>query len=141
MKPILLSLLMLCSSSIGWAKTSEVVLQTIAMESAGEPMAGQVAVASVIINRSRASNRSMEAICLAPKQFSAWNDPKWARRWLDKHYTPKVRETALSALNQAILEPVANIRHYHTTSTKPYWAKGHRPRIIIGHHVFYDDIK
>lgn len=141
MRSLLLFLLMLCASSIGWAKTSEVVLQSIAMESAGEPMAGQVAVASTIINRARRAGKSLEWAVLRPKQYSCWNSPKWARTWLSKHYTPKTRENALSALNSAIVNTVPNIRHYHTVNIKPYWAVGHRPCLVIGHHAFYEGIK
>lgn len=123
------------------AQVSEVVLQTISMESADQPFDGQVAVASVIINRARMAGKTLEWAVLRPKQFSCWNDPKWARRWLAKHYTPIVRLRALKALNQAIVEGDRHIRHYHTIDVKPYWARGHEPALQICEHLFYEGIK
>src|SRR3990167_3377553 len=98
------------------AQVSEVVLQTIAMESADQPFDGQVAVASVIINRARKAGKTLEWVVLRPKQFSCWNDPKWAKAWQEVNYTPKVREIALSALNKAMLVVDSNRRltHYHS---------------------------
>src|SRR3990167_2315124 len=114
---------------------SETVLQTIAMESGGESLEGQAMVAKVIINRAMGSNKSLEAVCKAPKQFSAWNSPKWAKAWLRANYTPIVRQRALKALNMA-LQNTGNpaIKHYHTKNIKPYWAKGKTPTLTIGAH-------
>ena len=119
---------------------SEIVLQTIAMESANQQAAGQVAVASVIINRARVSNRSMEAICRAPRQFSCWNDPKWASRWISRHFDSQTRLRALTALERARNAGNRHVTHYHTRDITPYWAKGHSPVIVEGNHAFYSDI-
>ena len=123
------------------AEVSEVVLQTIAMEAADQPFEGQVAVASVILNRARRGNISPQSVVMRPKQFSCWNSHKWARTWLDKHYTPKVRQRALNALNQAIVGGMTDLTHYHHTGIRPYWAVGHTPSVVIGKHVFYEGIK
>src|SRR5262245_37669606 len=52
----------------------ELLILTIIGEARGEPIEGQVGVACVIRNRVLTYNRSYSAICLAPKQFSCWND-------------------------------------------------------------------
>ena|SRR3990167_2278719 len=122
-------------------EVNEIVLQTISMESANQPFSGQVAVASVIINRARKAGKSLEWVVLRPRQFSCWNDPKLARAWLDRHYTPIVRLRALKALNQAIVDGDRHIRHYHTLDVMPYWARGHEPALQIGRHLFYEGIK
>ena len=122
------------------AEPSEIVLQTIAMESANQSAYGQYLVSSVIVSRSRASNRSLEAIVKAHKQFSCWNDTVWARAWLARHYTPEVRKQAIKALELAIREPI-NLSHYHTKPVKPYWSVGHSPAVIEGQHKFYRGIK
>ena len=134
--------LVLILSGECWASDPpEVMVQTVAMESAGEPLEGQAMVARVILNRAKASVRSVEAVCKAPRQFSCWNDPKWASAWLRANYTPIVRLRALNAINKAYTMPASDVRHYHTKSIKPYWAKGKRPTLVIGRHCFYGGIK
>lgn len=116
---------------------SEVVLQTIAMESANQDDEGMYLVASVIVNRARGG--SLERVCLARKQFSCWNDSKWAQGWLKRHYTASVQVRAANALRRALNAPKEGIRHYHTTAIKPYWAKG-KQGMTHGQHVFYAGI-
>jgi len=141
-----------CSNA--WA--SDIAVKTVAMEASNQGEQGMYLVASVIVNRARAMTDdcldcigagmsyeksleySIEWVCKAPKQFSCWNSPKWAKAWLDKHYGAKTREKALSALNKALVEPAKGIDHYHTTAVKPYWAKGKTPTVKWGDHVFYD---
>lgn len=130
-----------CLMQSAWAE-SEVVYQTIAMESANQSFDGQIAVAQVIINRAKRSNRSLEAVCKAPRQFSCWNDQKRAKAWLTSYYTPKVRLGAEMALKRAINEQSqTKITHYHTKQVRPYWSKGHTPSLVIGEHVFYEGIR
>lgn len=125
------------------AEANEIVYQTIAMEAAGESLEGQAMVARVIINRAKASNRSMEAICLAPKQFSCWNDRKWAKRWLSRHYDSNTRLRAVKAYQGAVIASTAyaDVRHYHVKGISPRWARGRKPTLIIGQHVFYAGIR
>lgn len=119
---------------------SEVVLQTIAMESANQSARGQQLVAHVIINRSMASNRSLEAVCKAHRQFSAWNDPKLARAWLASNYTNNVRQNAHKALEMAFKSSsYPTITHYHTKNVRPYWAKSMKVVVVEGEHIFYKE--
>ena len=127
--------LMLSGCETCWAEPSEVVLQTIAMESANQSDYGQYLVASVIVNR--AHGGSLERVCLARKQFSAWNDHKWAVSWLSRHYGVRERLRALKALEKALSAPKRGITNYHTTSIMPYWAKGRKAVIVEGSHAFY----
>ena len=140
---------MLHSCEPARAEVSEVVLQTIAMESADQPFEGQVAVAQVILNRARRANISPESVVLRPKQFSCWNSPKWARRWLGAHYTPKARRGALNAYRKAMLVDMTNtssgltknyngVTMYHTVDCKPKWDFSKLERLgQIGAHIFY----
>lgn len=125
------------------ASELEVVYKTIAMESANQPFEGQVAVAGVILERSRQSGKSLEAVCLAKKQFSCWNSRKWAFSWLSRNYDAKVRSKAIRALETAINASQAyrGVRHYHAKGVRPAWAKGHEPAFVIGEHLFYRGIK
>jgi len=57
----------------------DILALTIYGEARGEPIEGQIAVASVIRNRAAAWHRTYREICLAPEQFSCWNtnDPNY----------------------------------------------------------------
>lgn len=126
-----------------WAISSEVpevVLQTIAMEAASEPMAGQVLVARTIQNRARKAGITAEQAVLRPKQYSCWNDRKWASAWLRANYTPSVRLRALKAWEMAYSSPFKG-RHYHTKAVRPYWAAGKAPAYVVGQHIFYEGIR
>ena len=113
------------------------MLQTIAMESANQPMLGQAYVAKTIQTRARMGNISPQEAVLKPKQYSAWNSPKTASAWLDKHYTPKARQNAWKAYTMAYSIPP--VTHYHTLKVRPYWAKAMRHVITVGGHSFYKE--
>lgn len=122
------------------AEPSEVVLQTIAMESGGESLEGQAWVAKTIQTRSKRGKISPQDVVLRPKQYSCWNSPKWAKAWLARHYGLKARGGAVIAWNRALKLPY-QVTHYHTIDIKPYWAVGHIPKVVVGRHAFYDDVK
>lgn len=141
MKAIMMLAIMLMLGGSASAEPSEVVLQTIAMESAGRPE-GMPYVAITLYNRALKRGTSMEIEALRPYQYSCWNDAKWAKAWLDKHYSPKTRLGALNALKRGMVEAVnyPGLRHYHTIDTRPKWAKGHTPAFILGGHKWYRGI-
>lgn len=121
----------------------EVVLQTIAMESAGESDLGMGLVAKVIVNRARLSGKTLEEVCLAPKQFSAWNKPEWARKWLRSHFSESTHQRAKKALEWALSLDSAmfnRLSHYHNTAILPYWARGKAITVTEGNHAFYEGI-
>lgn len=134
-----LSLITICLlSDQGLALSSEIPAQTVALEAANQSSFGQYLVASVIVNRAKERGQTLDQVCLARKQFSAWNDPRWAKAWLARHYTQTTRHRARNALERAIREPFKEIDHYHTVNIMPYWAKGHKPIIVEGNHAFYN---
>src|SRR5206468_12010195 len=47
---------------------------TLVGECRGEPIEGIIGVANVIRNRAFAADSTLKEICLAPKQFSCWNE-------------------------------------------------------------------
>jgi hypothetical protein len=123
---------------------AEIVLQTLAMESASHPE-GMPYVALTLYNRALMRNTSMSEEALRAKQYSCWNSQKWAYSWLSRHYTASVQAQAVSSLALG-LEMARNgmykgMRHYHTINTSPYWAKGHTPALILGGHKWYEGIK
>lgn len=111
-------------------------------ESRGEPLAGQVAVASVVLNRVTASGDPIREVILRPKQFSCFNpgDPN-----RDKLLAPSgvqwnvallIGELALDGL---LLDPTEGATHYHAVwmGRKPKWAGSLTEVGRLGSHVFY----
>ena len=120
----------------------EVVLQVIAAESANQSDFGMYLVARVIVNRARAKGWSLERVVRQPYQFSALNDKKWLFKWLRTHFDDKTRKRASKALSDALSKDgYSRIRHYHTVDVHPYWARGHKPVIREGSHLFYEGIR
>mgnify|MGYP001604832204 CR=1 FL=1 len=125
---------------------SEVVYQTIALESSNQPMEGQALVALTLINRARDRHTTPEIEALRPFQYSCWNEGgKWAKRWIRRFYTPEASQRARMALKRAITLSVRpeyqGIRHYHVIGVHPKWAKGAVPVFRVGSHLFYSNIK
>ena len=120
----------------------------IYFEARSESQLGQLAVATVILNRVKASNSS-SSICrvvykgashLNACQFSFACDGKSdlvddARAW----------ETALEITNLALVKKAKNGRmhaiatatHYHADYVDPYWSKSLNRLTKIGRHIFY----
>ena len=73
-------LLLLCGS----AYANDTAINTIILEAANQPLEGQIAVAEVIRNRMKYRRQTAEEVCLAPKQFSAWNSRAYAVKRLSK---------------------------------------------------------
>lgn len=121
---------------------NEVVYQTLAMEAANQSDRGMELVAYTILVRASKRGTTPEIESLRRKQYSCWNDRKWAKAWLGRHYDQKTRHRAVNAWNRASSNPVKpRLTHYHTLEVHPFWAKGHKPVIIEGDHAFYDSVR
>jgi N-acetylmuramoyl-L-alanine amidase len=106
-------------------------------EARGEPIKGQMAVASVVMNRV-AHSRFPNSVCdvvYQRKQFS------WT---LDTHklrMTPKfdyqIYRVALMALKGHLIDYTGGATHFHTTAINPYWTSNKVYLTTIGNHVFY----
>lgn len=123
----------------------DIVARTIWGEARGEGATGMQAVANVIINRANNPGwwgRNIIDVCLAPKQFSAWNrsDPNYAKVQAVTASTPSFK-TALSIAAQAVAGTLPDITggatSYHTTAINPYWADDDKLLTVIGAHKFY----
>ena len=101
-------------------------------ESRGEPYTGQVAVAAVILNRTRHASfpHSVAGVIYQPGAFTAVSDGQI-------NLTPN--ETAKKAVLDAIngWDPTGNCIYYFnpaTATSKWIWS---RPQVLtIGHHIF-----
>lgn len=132
---------------------------TLEAECGGEPVEGQIAVASVIRNRvGKRFGDSYRAVCLAPQQFSCWNpgdDAHHVRLMAKARLVagdhaertmvpsdPIVRQLkylAQGIMSGDLLDNTVGANHYLTKklfqSTPPKWAVGQTAR-FIAHHAF-----
>ena len=106
-------------------------------EAKGEPLAGQLAVAEVIINRARSGRfpRSLCGVVTQPGQFS------FVRGGAIPAVNPTLGQwrTAMAvaqvALGDAWESPASSAMFFHARYVTPSWSK---PRVAsIGNHVFY----
>lgn len=117
-------------------------------EARGEPADGQIAVAQVVLNRTR-SGRWPSSICAVVNQGASRGEKCQFSFACRKGATkPKPGEPgwddalALAdavASGQASVPALATATHYHTTDVHPVWRLGLNPVGTIGQHIFYTD--
>jgi cell wall hydrolase len=133
---------------------SEVLFLTLVGEARGEPVEGQIAVGSVILNRAKERKLTIKAVCLQPKQFSCWNinDPNrshlmdLARLFLKGQYGFKGYEqlhwVAHGLIERKLKDNTFGKDHYMTSALfksddRPSWAKFPKTDpVVIGNHTF-----
>ena len=135
---------------------------TIFGEARGESIEGLVAVGNVIMNRARAANTSVKEICLAPKQFSCWDedDPNFdlVRNLLSQlengneirdPYARQCIVVARAICNEDFLDNTHNSKNYVTiqrhqlakarNAGSDQWILRMKVSVVIGRHVFLRD--
>lgn len=133
------------------ASEREVVACTLWGEARNQGLEGMRAVASVIENRRKSGYRKKHTaaeVCLDPWQFSCWNqdDVNLARmRAVAAAPDSRFRDAlgiADEVLNRTLADSVRQARHYYAVSLRkpPSWARGKTPCIVIGDHLFFNDI-
>jgi spore germination cell wall hydrolase CwlJ-like protein len=133
-------------------RSIEVVAKTIYGEARGEyhkengGLPSLIAVANVIYNRYNMSGEKLiENVCIKPKQFSCWNnnDPNYKILQEDIPSDDPVYTLCLKTASEVTSgnwpDLTKGATHYYSTHMKspPYWAKGLKPTIRIGHHLFF----
>lgn len=136
---------------------------TVYGEARGEPFEGKVAVANVIMNRVKSPGwwgKDITSVCLAPWQFSCWNsnDPNRAiietfrRSFMRKEmYGIKgaIRDSsfcecmsiAAAVIGGRLPDITEGSAHYYVKAIPaPPWAKGKKPTVEIGSHLFFANI-
>jgi spore germination cell wall hydrolase CwlJ-like protein len=128
----------------------DVLARTIFGEARGEPVKGMEAVANVILNRVRISEKKgrywwgngIIGVCQKPYQFSCWNksDPSYQRlinvTESNIHFATALRIARRAVIN-ALRDNTQGATHYHADYVSPYWARGEVPVCSIGRHIFY----
>ena len=127
----------------------DIVSETLWQEARGEGEWGIRAVASVISNRAKSANRTLEDTCLRKSQFSCWNNrarPSMfaSRPWiaksglttLEKSRWNLCRTIAYEMATGAFKPTITSTHYYAHNKVKPSWAAKLRKRQVIGNHTF-----
>lgn len=128
----------------------DILARTLWGEARGEGSMGMQAVAAVILNRLKASQKSggfwwgntITGICKKPYQFSCWNkdDPNLEKLKAvddrDIHFATALR-LARRAVIGALSDPTNGATHYHAAGINPPWARNEKPVAVLGRHIFY----
>jgi spore germination cell wall hydrolase CwlJ-like protein len=122
---------------------------TVAMEAAGEPYDGKLAVAFVIVNRVKANKSSITDEVLKKLQFSAWNTGSTTRGWLD-NVPDDVWRDCWKAATAAYFGHVDDLtsgatfylneeltREIRGDGTLPSWVAQLTKTATVGKHTFY----
>jgi hypothetical protein len=122
----------------------ECLTQAVYYEARGEPAQGQVAVAQVVLNRSRAGGRYPASLCgvvfqgasRPGCQFSFACEGGRQGGPIDAAAWTRAGRIADSVMTgQAMGDPRAT--HYHTAAVAPAWDRTIAKLAQIGHHIFF----
>jgi N-acetylmuramoyl-L-alanine amidase len=132
---------------------TEILAKTIYGEARGEfnklegGLASLIAVANVVMNRVKKGffGNSIEKVCLKPWQFSCWNRNDSNYEVITKvDCGEKIFDICLE-ISKKIISGVfpdltKNADHYYSSFLKvpPFWAKGKKPSVKIGNHLFFN---
>ena len=121
-------------------------------EAKNQPMAGQIAVAQVVMNRVK-DNRYPDNVCdvvkqgltykngkvvLGKCQFSWYCDGKkddvnmTSEKWRNS-----LRYASMVITNRITLDVTEGATHYHATYVRPAWARTKTKTVRINRHIFY----
>ena len=109
-------------------------------------LASLIAVANVIMNRSKKPERfgdSIEKVCLRPWQFSCWNAKDPMRKVIvsDSLLKDPVFKVCQEVARGVALENWPDLTHgsdhYHADYCKPAWADLTKINLRLCHHYFY----
>ena len=121
-------------------------------EAKNQPMAGQIAVVQVVMNRVK-DNRYPDNVCdvvkqgltykngkvvLGKCQFSWYCDGK--KDDVDKKsekWRNSLRYASMVITNRITLDVTAGATHYHATYVRPAWARTKTKTVRINRHIFY----
>lgn len=129
----------------------DVLARTLWGEARSEGQSGMIAVANVVLNRSRRGPQywwggNIVEVCKMPYQFSCWNkdDPNRTKVVAIDKRDLEFRaclEVAASAASGKLSDSTENATHYHTLAVHPKWARTKTPCAQIGRHLFYNNIE
>lgn len=129
----------------------EVMARTIYGEARGESYEGKLAVAHVIINRSKLpgyGGPTIAGVCKKPWQFSCWNENDPMRPKLLAASVEQMGPcilAAIDALRNEVVDPTNGATHYLNPEmtrkirhgSLPEWADEKKITVKLGRHWFY----
>lgn len=135
-------------TSLNSFSDQEIVARTLWGEARSQGVMGMVAVACVIMNRSYNPGwwgTSLRGVCLAPMQFSCWNDsdPQAEKMRSPINDMEYVQSSTVAEMlfNHSINDITNGADHYRAEYAHPVWADGKLPTYICGalgsRHMFY----
>ncbi|AXC49998.1 cell wall hydrolase [Paracoccus suum] len=116
--------------------------EALYFEARGEPLAGQKAVAEVILNR-RDSGRFPTSICGVVKQGGkggcqfSYHCGGANRAIREKSAYMRVKRVAEAALAGSPRNLTGGATYFHTPAVRPSWSKRFTRTARIGRHIFY----
>jgi hypothetical protein len=131
-------------SEVDKQRAIECLTSAIYYEAAIEPLAGQKAVAQVVLNRVRhpAYPNSVCGVVFQGAerrtgcQFTFTCDGALARTPMPSLWK-QARQIAEAALSGSVYKPVGWATHYHTNWVVPYWSSSLVKAALVGTHIFY----
>jgi spore germination cell wall hydrolase CwlJ-like protein len=110
-------------------------------EARNQPLDGQLAVASVILNRAGVPERWGESPCevVTPGQFSFLSSDRSYPSIDDGEAWAVAVEMAREALERGPSAAIGEADHYHTTAVQPVWDDDMKQVTRIDDHVFFHD--
>jgi len=126
------------------ARAVECLAQAVYYEAAREPLAGQQAVAQVVLNRVR-HPAYPKSVCGVVYQGSARTTGcqftftcDGALRWRpEPALWRRAEAVAVGALDGHVAAGVGSATHYHAAYVAPYWAPALAKMAQVGRHIFY----
>lgn len=140
-------------------KDLDVLSRTLYGEARSESGLGKIAVACVVLNRVKkrkmagyeviggVKTPTIAATCLRKWQFSCWNENDPNRKIIiqvsagNKIFANCI-DIAAAVINEEVEDITKGATHYYNPKAcaQPKWAIGKKPCVVIGHHLFFNDI-
>ena len=140
-------------------KDVDILSRTLYGEARNEDRQGLIAVACTVLNRIKKRNMAgyevidgvktptIAETCLRKWQYSCWNKNDPNRKIIIQVSTATAGfvscvEIALAAAKGELEDITKGATHYYNPKAcpKPFWAEGKTPCVIIGRHLFFNDI-
>ncbi|CAF2118913.1 unnamed protein product [Rotaria magnacalcarata] len=89
--------------------------------------------------------RTIKEVCLKPYQFSCWdhgdiNRSKLLNLGTNSDEYRRIRQVVKEVLDGARPDNTRGSTHYHANYIQPDWTRGKTPTVVIGNHLFYNNI-
>ena len=136
-----------------YVKEATCLIEALYFEARGENFSGQLAVATVILNRVN-HPRFPNNICSVVHEGKYWEGHPVKYKCSFSYYCDGKSETMIDLDAIASSEEVAYFvmqggriqgletsLHYHATYVNPYWNRDFKRLMQIGNHIFYGDKK